>query len=85
MVRIVRPIEPHPTMSEPKGRPAERNAGVFLGPDLLAPVPTHTLSDEYHDRPVDPPDDRVPPPKPPGMLRRAIERSRRRRDTHRQG
>lgn len=70
-------------MSEPKGRHAERNAGAFLGPDMLAPVPMHTLSDECHDEPVDPPDDRVPPPEPPGFLRRAIHRLRALRDRER--
>jgi len=72
-------------MSEPKGKHTERNAGAFLGPDILAPIPMHTLSDEYHDVPVDPPDDRVPPPEPPGFLRRAIDRLRRQRSSDRPG
>jgi hypothetical protein len=32
-----------------------------------------TLSDEYEDLPVDPEDDRVPEPEPPGVIRRLIE------------
>jgi hypothetical protein len=62
-------------MSRPKRRRAERNAGAFLGPDLLAPVPLVTLSDEYHDSPTEPVDsDREPRTEAPGFLRRVIER-----------
>jgi hypothetical protein len=64
-------------MSEGKRKRVEKNAGAFLGPDMLAAVPMRTLSDEYQDTPVDPPDDHVPPADPPGFLRRAIERLKR--------
>jgi hypothetical protein len=58
-------------MGEQRGpRRAERNAGAFLAPDATMPVPMRTLSDDYHDRPVDPPDDRVPEPEPPGLIDR---------------
>ncbi len=58
-------------MGEPKPKEPQRNAGAFLGPDLLAPVPMRTLSDEYHDGPAEPVDsDRVPPPEVPGWVRR---------------
>lgn len=58
-------------MGEPKPKEPQRNAGAFLGPDLLAPVPMRTLSDEYHDGPAEPEDsDRVPPPEAPGWVRR---------------
>ena len=62
-------------MSPPKpGRP-ERNAGAFLGPDVLVPAPMRTLSDDYHDEPADPEDsDRAPEPEPPGMLPGMLQR-----------
>ncbi len=41
---------------------------------MLAPVPMRTLSDEFHDRAVDPPDDRIPEPEPPNLIRRILER-----------
>ncbi len=51
-------------MGEPKPKQAQRNAGAFIGPDILAPVPMRTLSDDYHDVPAEPEDsDRVPPPR----------------------
>ena len=50
---------------------------------MLAPVPMRTLTDEYHDEPIDPPDDRIPPPEPPGILDRVIERLRALRDPER--
>ena len=61
------------------GRPAksrpERNAGAFLGPDLLIPVPMHTLSDEYRDEPTEPEDsDREPEPEPPRRIRRVLDK-----------
>ena len=65
-------------MSRDEPRRAERNAGAFLGPDLLAPVPMRTLSDEYQDVPTDPDDDREPEPERPGLLRRLFERLTRR-------
>lgn len=57
-------------MGEPKPKQAERNAGAFLGPDLLIPVPMRTLSDDYHDTRAEPPDDREPAPEPPGLIAR---------------
>ena len=69
-------------MGEPQRRRAERNAGAFLGTDGVGmiPVPMSTLSDEYHDEPVDPEDDREPAPDPPGRIRRLIDRLGRRSD-----
>lgn len=55
-------------------REAERNAGAFLGPDLLVPVPMRTLSDDYHDTPAEPEDDRVPEPESRGSHRRTLDR-----------
>lgn len=59
---------------------AEHNAGAFYGTGGtgggMIPVPMSTLSDEYHDKPTDPPDDRVPEPEPPGFIRRVIDRLR---------
>jgi hypothetical protein len=54
-----------------------QNAGAFLGPDLLVPVPMRTLSDEYRDAPVEPEDsDREPEPEPerPGRVRRFLDK-----------
>jgi len=57
---------------------AEHNAGAFYGTGGMGggkiPVPMRTLSDEYRDEPVDPPDDRVPVPEPPSVIRRLIDR-----------
>jgi hypothetical protein len=59
-------------------RRAERNAGAFLGPNVLVPAPIRTLSDEYHDDRAEPVDsDREPAPDPPGVVRRLIEGLRR--------
>jgi hypothetical protein len=57
-------------------RKAERNAGAFLSPTdgSMIPIPMGTLSDEYHDEPTDPPDDRVPEPEPPRFFRRMLDR-----------
>jgi hypothetical protein len=61
-------------MSRPKRKP-ERNAGAFLGPDLLVPVPMRTLSDDYRDEPAEAQDsERVPAPEPPGLVRRVFHR-----------
>jgi hypothetical protein len=58
-------------MTEAKHRQAQRNAGAFLGPDVLVPAPMRTLSDDYHDEPAEPEEsDREPVPEPPGKLRR---------------
>ena len=56
-------------MDENKRRRAVRNAGAFLAPNGTFPIPMRTLSDDYEDRPVDPEDDRVPEPEPPGVVR----------------
>ncbi len=40
----------------------------------MVPVPMRTLSDDYHDEPVDPPDDHEPEPEPPGLIRRIMAR-----------
>jgi hypothetical protein len=63
-------------MGESKSRGIERNAGAFLGPDLLIPAPMRTLSDDYHDVPTEPEADssRVPDPEPPGLVRRVIDK-----------
>lgn len=60
-------------MSAPKHRRAVRNAGAFLAPNGTFIVPMRTLSDDYEDRPVDPEDDRVPEPEPPGITRRLLD------------
>ena len=41
-------------------RRAERNAGAFLGPAGMIPVPTRTLSNDYSDEPEPEDSDRVP-------------------------
>lgn len=65
-------------MGEPERRRAEHNAGAFLGPFVMVPVPMRTLSDDYHDDPTEPEDsDRIPEPEPPSRLRRLIRRIRR--------
>ena len=63
-------------MSKAKRRQAEHNAGAFYGPDGygMIPVPMNTLSDEYRDVPVEPEDDHVPEPEPPGLVQRVIDR-----------
>lgn len=68
-------------MSRPKPRRRERNAGAFLGPDVMIPVPMRTLSDDIRDEPTEPEDsDREPEPEPPGLIRRVVERLARRAD-----
>jgi len=64
-------------------RKAERNAGAFLTPTdgSMIPVPMRTLSDDYHDEPTDPPDDRVPDPKPASLVQRMLDRLGRRPST----
>jgi hypothetical protein len=68
-------------MSPPKPKRPERNAGAFLGPDMLIPVPMRTLSDEIRDEPTEPEEEREPEPEPPGLIRRAFERLTRRPDS----
>ncbi len=69
-------------MARTKPRRAERNAGAFYTPDVggggLIPVPMRTLSDDYHDEPTEPADDREPEPEPPSLIDRIVERLRRR-------
>jgi len=65
-------------MSRPKPRRAERNAGAFLGPDILVPASLRTLSDEYRDEPTYPEDEHEPEPERPGLFRRVIDRLARR-------
>jgi hypothetical protein len=62
-------------MGSSKKNRAQRNAGAFLGPDLLMPVPMHTLDNEYRDEPAEPEDsDREPEPEPPGRVRRVLDK-----------
>ncbi len=42
-------------MTSPNPKRPEPNAGAFLGPDILAPIPMRTLSDDYRDEPANPP------------------------------
>ncbi len=68
-------------MSRPTKRQATHNAGAFLGPDVLLPVPMRTLSDDYRDQPAEPEDsDRVPEPEPPGRVRRVLDKLARQPD-----
>ncbi len=60
-------------MDEGARKEPRRNAGAFLGPDILVGVPMRTLSDDYRDESVDPPDDHVPDPEPPGLIGRVAE------------
>ena len=68
-------------MSRPTRRRAQRNAGAFLGPDLLVPVPMRTLDEEYRDRPTDLAGSELEPEfelEPSGFVHRIIDRLRRR-------
>jgi hypothetical protein len=66
-------------MSRPKPRKAERNAGAFLGPDMLVPAPIRTLTDDYRDEPTEPEDsDREPEPESPGVVHRVLDQLTRR-------
>ncbi len=65
-------------MKRPKPRRAERNTGAFLGPDMLAPVPMRTLSDDLRYEPTEPAEERDPEPDRPGVIRRVLERLGRR-------
>lgn len=69
-------------MAGSKQKQAERNAGAFYSPDGIGmiPIPMRTLSDEYEDLPVDPPDDHEPEPEPPGLVQRILERLSRKPD-----
>jgi hypothetical protein len=62
-------------MSHNARRSRERNAGAFMGPDIMVPVPMHTLDDDYDDAPVDPPEDAVPVPERSGLLQRLFRRA----------
>jgi hypothetical protein len=73
-------------MSPPKPRQGDRNAGAFLGPDVLVPAPLRTLEDDYHDEPTEPEDsDREPEPESPGMLRRVLDQLTRRSQSRPEG
>ena len=62
-------------MSRSSKRQAERNAGAFLGPTGMIPVPMKTLSDDYKDVPSEPEDsDRMPEPEKPGLVRRFLNK-----------
>ena len=68
-------------MPEPAPKKAERNAGAFVDPSGIGggvPVPMRTLSDDYHDAPTEPADDREPEPEPLSLIDRIVERLRRR-------
>lgn len=68
-------------MSRSKTKRGVRNAGAFLGPDLLVPAPLRTLSDDYRDEPSEPEDsEREPEPESPGLVRRLVDRLARKRD-----
>jgi len=68
-------------MTRPKPRRIEHNAGAFLGSSgRPTPVPMRTLSDEYRDEPEPEDSDREPEPEPAGLVRRIIDRLRRRSD-----
>ena len=63
------------TKSGSNPRRAEGNAGAFLGPDLMVPVPMRPLPAEDQDGPREPKDsDREPAPDAPGFVRRLIAR-----------
>lgn len=64
----------HRTRTKPGRRSAQRNAGAFLGPDILVPVPMRTLSDDYHDIPTDPEEEPEPELEEPGVVRRVVDR-----------
>ena len=62
-------------MSRPKPRRTERNAGAFLGPDIIVLVPMRTLGDDYVDEPTEPDNsDQVPEPESPGLVRRMLDK-----------
>jgi hypothetical protein len=62
-------------MSRPSPRRAEGNAGAFLGPDVMIPVPMRPLPAEGHDGPTGPIEsDREPTPEAPGFIRRLLAR-----------
>jgi hypothetical protein len=69
-------------MSRARPRRGRRNAGAFLGPDMLVPVTMRTLSDDYRDDPTEPESVPETPPEPPGLLRRVIDRLARRPGPH---
>ena len=62
-------------MSRPDPRQAEGNAGAFLGPDVMIPVPMRPLPAAGNDGPTEPKDsEREPAPEAPGFIRRLIAR-----------
>ncbi len=50
--------------------------GVFAGLVHVGLPAVRTLSDEYRDTPEPMDSDRVPPPEPPGLVRRIVDRLR---------
>jgi hypothetical protein len=73
-------------MSRPKPSQGERNAGAFLGPDMLVPAPMRTLEDDYHDERTEPEDsDRQPEPEPPGAIKRVMDRLKHRGQSEPEG
>lgn len=54
-----------------------RNAGAFLGPDVLIPVPIHTLSDEIPREPDELEAERRGPVRPEGQPEHLRDRLRR--------
>ena len=59
---------------------AERNAGAFMGPDIMVPTPMGTLGDESARDSVEHDDDALPDPPRPTWFRRLIDRLTTRRD-----
>jgi hypothetical protein len=63
------------TVGRSSRRRAEGNAGAFLGPDVLIPVPMRPLPPEDHDPPTEPDDpDPEPVPGARGLIRRLLDR-----------
>ena len=59
---------------------AERNAGAFMGPDILVPTPMGTLGEESARDSAELDDDALADPPRPTWLRRLIDRLTMRRD-----
>lgn len=60
-------------MSDRQRRP-ERNAGAFLGPDILLPVSTRPLGSELPPRELETDDVPLASPPRPGLLARLLRR-----------
>jgi hypothetical protein len=65
-------------MTDRRDEMGQANAGAFLGPDIMVPVPMRTLSDDMRDAPPEPPEASTAEPEPPakarGPLRRWLDR-----------